>query len=414
MIRPQVHDQHFHQFRCIADRCPDTCCAGWQVNVDKSTYEKYQTCSDPLLGNKLKEFVTINELTRTDEAHAVFQTVNSRCVFLSDQLCGIQTRLGEEYLGKVCDTFPRVNKSVNGLVEGSLDLSCPEAARIALLDPEPIRFFHTEHGASRLHHFSSAPRNFIPAVLQNRRHTVAQRMILVALVCDKLDEVAKNESRETVADVLEGFRLAIDHDLFKEHLRESEIERTELARIGLSRTEPGLKLVLELLVSRVNLDFVSPRFMDLYRNFAEGLEIQASSTTTEISLRYQSAYENYYAPLMRQHEHIMEHYLVNYAYKTSFPNGTHALNQYLRSRTELNPIAAQYLLMAAHYSVIVAASVGLSAFYKSAFGLNHVVDVIQTCSKTLEHCTTYPARVLDILIRKGIRNASGMAALTRN
>ena len=24
----------YHDFRCIAEKCPDSCCAGWQVDLD--------------------------------------------------------------------------------------------------------------------------------------------------------------------------------------------------------------------------------------------------------------------------------------------------------------------------------------------------------------------------------------------
>ena len=32
---------YFKEFRCIADKCPDTCCAGWEVVVDGESLKKY-------------------------------------------------------------------------------------------------------------------------------------------------------------------------------------------------------------------------------------------------------------------------------------------------------------------------------------------------------------------------------------
>ena len=33
---------YFSEFTCIADKCPDTCCAGWQIVIDEESLEKYK------------------------------------------------------------------------------------------------------------------------------------------------------------------------------------------------------------------------------------------------------------------------------------------------------------------------------------------------------------------------------------
>lgn len=32
---------YYRKFKCTADKCPDTCCAGWQIVIDEETLEKY-------------------------------------------------------------------------------------------------------------------------------------------------------------------------------------------------------------------------------------------------------------------------------------------------------------------------------------------------------------------------------------
>ena len=32
---------YFKDFNCIADKCEDTCCAGWGIVIDDKSYEKY-------------------------------------------------------------------------------------------------------------------------------------------------------------------------------------------------------------------------------------------------------------------------------------------------------------------------------------------------------------------------------------
>ena len=40
MIRIKVFvPSYFKKFRCIADKCPDTCCAGWEADLDGEIIE---------------------------------------------------------------------------------------------------------------------------------------------------------------------------------------------------------------------------------------------------------------------------------------------------------------------------------------------------------------------------------------
>ncbi|MFR2510863.1 MAG: hypothetical protein ACLS9K_00885 [Lachnospira eligens] len=40
----KVMTPHYYKdFRCIAGACIDTCCAGWDVDVDKDSYKYYKT-----------------------------------------------------------------------------------------------------------------------------------------------------------------------------------------------------------------------------------------------------------------------------------------------------------------------------------------------------------------------------------
>ena len=33
---------YYKKFRCIAGECPDTCCAGWQIQIDPASLRKYK------------------------------------------------------------------------------------------------------------------------------------------------------------------------------------------------------------------------------------------------------------------------------------------------------------------------------------------------------------------------------------
>jgi hypothetical protein len=116
--------------------------------------------------------------------------------------------------------------------------------------------------------------------------------------------------------------------------------------------------------------------------------------------------------MMAANEHILEHYLVHYAYRSVFPFGTKAMNTNLEQEQQ-NSFAVQYMLMASYFAFAQSATVGLAAKYHSAFDQSDVLRCIQSCSRTSEHCTTYPSQLLSRLATKGVSNAAGMSFLTQ-
>src|ERR1700722_12028388 len=106
---------YFKDFHCIGPACEDTCCAGWIVHIDKDTYGKYQSCSDPEIGSSLHSLITINEKRSNNDDYAQVSLDGSVCPFLSEGLCAIQARLGEEHLSNMCATYPRVVNRVDDM-----------------------------------------------------------------------------------------------------------------------------------------------------------------------------------------------------------------------------------------------------------------------------------------------------------
>jgi lysine-N-methylase len=70
--------------------------------------------------------------------------------------------------------------------------------------------------------------------------------------------------------------------------------------------------------------------------------------------------------------------------------------------------------MVSYFSISKVVMIGLAGKHKTAFSPEHVVRSIQSISKTMEHCETYPNRLLEILASKGIRDSAGMAVLVQN
>lgn len=122
--------EYYTEFRCIADRCKDSCCIGWEIDVDDLTRRKYEAL-EGALGREIAE----------KTSHGCFPLKeNGRCAFLDDRgLCRIISALGDGYLCDICREHPRYYGVGNGVIEGGLGLGCEEAARMILaLDKAPL------------------------------------------------------------------------------------------------------------------------------------------------------------------------------------------------------------------------------------------------------------------------------------
>lgn len=115
---------YFDSFRCIAGRCPDSCCKEWDVLVDSDKAAYYRSLPGTL-GDRLRQVLT------EEDGQTYMLIENRRCpMWRDDGLCRIQAELGESALCKTCREFPRLTHDYGDFVEMGLELSCPEAARI--------------------------------------------------------------------------------------------------------------------------------------------------------------------------------------------------------------------------------------------------------------------------------------------
>lgn len=420
-VTRSLEPPHFAGFRCLGAECEDTCCDGWAVTVDQRTYEKYQTCSDPRWHASFQQFVTITE-NPTSHDYARIQLASTTCPFLSEGLCSIHKSLGEEYLSVTCASFPRVWNVVDDVLERSLDLGCPEAARQALLDPAPMVLVEgalaaQDFSAARVSAIDTAAgtgpekpygqfravRGFILRLLQNRALPVAKRLQLVGFFCDKVQELSAGGAEAQIPELIQSYQEAVSGGLFDDLLNQMP-----------ARPALRVETVLELIVSRITSDFTNRRFLACYKEFMEGIRWGSDSTMEEITARYQEAYSRYCAPFLHAHEHMLEHYLVNSAGRSLFPFGPQESTYRLRDQSIERSIHDAFLLMAVHFSIIETLLGGMAGFHKEAFGAAQVIQVIYTFTRTFEHSLTFPQRAIQTLTEKGLNSPEGVAVLLKN
>lgn len=115
---------NYDKFKCIADKCEFTCCKGWEINIDNSTYNKWKSENLDYLLEKV-------EVKDKKEVYFINKENHDDCPFLDKQgLCDIVKNHGEEYLSLTCHTFPRIENVFDDRRELSLSCSCKEVVEI--------------------------------------------------------------------------------------------------------------------------------------------------------------------------------------------------------------------------------------------------------------------------------------------
>lgn len=187
-----VKPQYYDSFRCAADRCPDTCCAGWQIMIDDASLQRYMNTAGPV-GDRLLEGV--------DWQEGCFKQKKDRCAFLNEKnLCELVLKEGEEALCETCSRYPRHTEEFAGLRELSLSLSCPEAARIILLQKELPAFLVQQDDErdplwEEFEEFDfllftqlEDARTVLFQILQNRELALEKRMELILEMAEKMQD----------------------------------------------------------------------------------------------------------------------------------------------------------------------------------------------------------------------------------
>ena len=91
---------YYKKFQCLADKCPATCCAGWQIVIDQKSLKRYRKAKGSF-GNRIRNSVNWKEET-------FLQYGDRRCAFLNDEnLCDMHIEAGPEMMCSTCRKYPR-------------------------------------------------------------------------------------------------------------------------------------------------------------------------------------------------------------------------------------------------------------------------------------------------------------------
>ncbi|MEG0686843.1 MAG: flagellin lysine-N-methylase, partial [Erysipelotrichales bacterium] len=265
---------YYDEFKCLADKCNESCCYGWRVDIDKNTFKKYKKIKGEL-GRKINKSISRQRKEDNELKYGKIK-LNDKgmCPLVEESgLCGIHANLGESYLCNTCKIYPRTISKVGKIGERKLSLSCPAVAEFLIEYKEKIGFIFKEEDITKIEQeyvvdrvFDTklydnvfAVRSFLIEVAQFREIDVWKRLSFIKLVNDKLSNEIKELEIEDIDEKIENLEMVITS--------QDTINNLNYVK----RNDKIKNLFIECIISqRVDEGITSQPFVDIlneYRSF---------------------------------------------------------------------------------------------------------------------------------------------------
>lgn len=402
MNREILIPEYLPKFSCIGASCEDTCCAGWKVTVDKTTFQKYRNISKPGIKEELKKYITRERSNPSDSSYGkIKMTENNVCTMLTeDGWCKIHAELGEDFLCNTCSVYPRTLKEVDNRLEKSLTPSCPEAARLILLNETGIDFIIDEEQLkkdmlveARLHsndkQYFWELRMFTIEMLQNRKQSLDVRLIVIGMFFQKISELPIKDWSIQLEPIMTRYKNILNDD-----------EQIELLLNLPENLSFQMNMAKELVSYRLMGGISSQRYLDCVNDMINSLQLNDETDINDSIVLYKRFYIEYYVPFMREYEYILENYAVNYVFKNLFPFDQPNLFE-------------SFVMLSVNISIIKLHLIGMAGHHKG-LTTELVIKLIQSYAKTIEHNVSYLQNVREMLNESGYSTMAHMIVLLKS
>jgi lysine-N-methylase len=242
---PALLPRYVSRFRCIGPQCEDTCCSGWQVAIDKQTFNAYRQVRQPELRSLLASHVKRQRSQASDANYARIELdpATRACPMMEEKLCTVQAKLDESYLSDTCFSYPRLSRNFGGQVEQALTLSCPEAARQALLAADAFDFIEAPVALRSATISGVAPRHGMSLELMNevrifclklmRTDGLAlwQKLAVLGVFCESLTATLAKGGAAAVPALQDSFVMLVEQGLVLDALADLQPNHAAQARV---------------------------------------------------------------------------------------------------------------------------------------------------------------------------------------
>jgi len=389
---------YYDKFKCIGAQCKDSCCIGWKVYIDKKSYVNYKKVKGEF-GKKLNYGISRNRSNETYLHYGEMKLRDGRCKFLNDNnLCDVYINLGEEYLCNTCKQYPRVLYKFSNIFEKTLNISCPEVARI-FVESNEIFSFNIENeelnGTEKqfiqegkhnknLYNLLWKGRDLSIKVAQFREIDIWKRLVFIKTIGEKLQELINESNYNQLENAIEELKNTITS--FKVISSLDNIEKVNTVKIAFIKV---------LLQRKVNIGESNKVFNEILKDF--NFIFEDNEKASLILEKKENEFNIYF----KEYEYIFENYIIYSLYN----NYIKALNS-----KDLNK---NILILTLSYSTIKMLLLAKWIKNDEILIKEDIIDVLYSFSRVTEHNNIFMESLYKDLKKEGYDSLAYLTILVR-
>ncbi|SMF40220.1 flagellin lysine-N-methylase [Pseudogulbenkiania subflava] len=401
--KTMVVPHYVTQFQCAGPACPDSCCAGWRITFDKETFLRYKNSPDPVLKPLFDQYLKRNrqETSPAMYGQILLEGEQQRCGLLTDGgLCQVHARLGEAALSNTCYIYPRHVRQFAGQYEQALTLSCPAAARLALLSPDAFDFvaadFETRKDTLVIvgakYGFDAVTMDEVRVLMMQLLRTegisVAERLAVIGLFCEQLDMLIRERRHAELPAQIVSFIQMVESGAVLEGVG------------ALPRNEALQAQIFVLFFAGVRSERYSPWQQEVFETIVRGLGSDANGQAAQETLIAQYQSGRALLNTVEGLEDKLERYLLNEAARELFPWSSTSPYRH-------------YVQLVVHFGIVRLMLAAYAAAHDRALAPDEVVRVVQVFCRAYQHNATFMANVQHILSRSEWNTLDKLYALLK-
>lgn len=299
-----LQPSYYSKFKCIANKCKDNCCIGWEINVDKDSYEYYMSIKSDF-SKQLH-----NGILKKDDEYSFRLGKQKRCVFLNENnLCDIICNLGEKSLCQICSDHPRYYNFYKDVQENGLGLACEEACRIILTEENPINFINSVTGEICNRYttddiylnFLLSVREILLNTLHIKDYSIAVRLAVIVKLCDIIQNLVDSS--------------CTDLELFESVDKLSNTSQ-QLLQIYKEqhKTEQNIDTIIDIIKDFTTLEILDAKWLEILKEAVNKFShFNLNKKTTSLNTNIEKMFENLSVYFVQRY--FMETYFNNQIYE---------------------------------------------------------------------------------------------------
>lgn len=395
-----LQPDYMKKFTCIGNNCEYHCCHGWSIDIDKKTFKNYRKIDR---NNPIKKLINRNvilnkEIKENNQYAKIRLDDNKNCPFLNKEgLCEIYINCGENYLSKTCNQYPRIINIVDNCIEKSCHISCPEIAKL-LFDENFMSFdqFYDEIDLDRYSVLLKLDTNSEYAmnknlwilrelsidILQNRNFNLEERIFILGLILNKIQNAIDNEEIENIDEIIKISLEKYCNESIKQYM--NTLKYKDMVKAVF------INLICNTKIKNDN---------NVFLKFLEGINYDENNINSGLE-SYKIGYENMYSCFFKDKEYILENYLVNEMFSNLFPV------------KRGNKVFEEYCILVIKFAILKMFLVGVGNYYKG-LDKEKVIEILYLYSRNIEHTNGYIDTVLELIKQDNDLNMGFMSLLIR-